>query len=78
MNPFSVSTLVGDSVVGKRVCRGGLISLPNRVTLVDFLELYMFDFEVIFAVDWLHACFDSIDCRTRIVKFQFPNEPIFE
>ena len=27
---------------------------------------------------WLHACFASIDCRTRLVKFNFPNEPILE
>ncbi|KAH0775084.1 hypothetical protein KY290_012221 [Solanum tuberosum] len=36
------------------------------------------DFDVILGMDWLHACFASIDCRTRIVKFQFPNEPILE
>ena len=26
----------------------------------------------------MHVCFPSIDFRTRVVKFQFPNEPIFE
>ena len=29
-------------------------------------------------MDWLHALFSSIDYRTRVVKFQFPNELIFE
>ncbi|KAH0784257.1 hypothetical protein KY290_003855 [Solanum tuberosum] len=29
-------------------------------------------------MDWLHAWYASIDCRTRVVKFQFPNEPILE
>ena len=29
-------------------------------------------------MDWLHDCFASIDCTTRVVKFQFPNKPIFE
>ena len=29
-------------------------------------------------MDWLHACFASIDCRTGVVKLQFPNEPILE
>ena len=24
------------------------------------------------------SCFASIDCRTRVVKFNFPNEPILE
>jgi len=69
---------VGDSIVAKRVYRGCPISFPNRVTLVDLVELDMLDFDVILGMDWLHACFASIDCRTRIVKFQFPNEPILE
>ena len=38
----------------------------------------MFHFDIILAMDWLHACFASIDCRTRVVKFQFPNEPTVE
>ena len=29
-------------------------------------------------MDWLHTCFASIDCRTRVVRFKFPNEPIVE
>lgn len=64
--PFSVSTLMGDSVVCKRVYKCYPISYPNRVTLI---ELVMLDFHVILGIDWLHACFASIGCRTRIVKF---------
>ncbi|KAH0709388.1 hypothetical protein KY284_010815 [Solanum tuberosum] len=41
-------------------------------------ELDMLDFDVILGMDWLHACFASIDCRTQVVKFQFPNEPVLE
>ena len=29
-------------------------------------------------MDWLHDCFAYIYCRTRVVKFEFPNEPILE
>ncbi|WMV07143.1 hypothetical protein MTR67_000528 [Solanum verrucosum] len=36
------------------------------------------DFNVILGNDWLHSCYVSNDCRTRVVKFQFPNEPILE
>lgn len=60
-----VSTLIGDSVVAKRVYKGCPISFPNRVTLVDLIVLDMIDFDVILGMDWLHAFFDSIDCRTR-------------
>ena len=38
----------------------------------------MFYLDVILEMDWLHACFASIDCRTRVVKFNFPYEPILE
>ena len=38
----------------------------------------MLDFDIIFGMDWLHACFESIDCRTRVVRFNFPNEPVVE
>ena len=52
--------------------------LPNRVSYVDLVELDMLDFDVILGMDWLHACFASIDCRTRLVMFNFPNEPVVE
>ena len=29
-------------------------------------------------MDWLHASYASIDCRTRGVKFHFPNESVLE
>ena len=29
-------------------------------------------------MDLLHACYASVDCRTRVVKFQFPNDPFLE
>ena len=36
----------------------------------------MFDFDIILRMDCLHACFGFLDIRMRVVKFQFPNEPI--
>ena len=38
----------------------------------------MLDFDVILGMDWLHARFESIDCRTRVVRFNFQNEPILK
>ena len=38
----------------------------------------MLDFDIILGMDWLHTCFESIDCRTRVVRFNFPNEPVVE
>ena len=46
--------------------------------MANLVGLDMLNFDVIQGMDWLHACFAFIDCRIGIVKFQFPNEPIFE
>ena len=50
--------------------------LLNRVSHVDLVELHMLDFDVILGMDWLHACFASNDYNTRVVRFNFPNEPV--
>ena len=76
--PFIVSTPVGESVVPKNMYRNCTIMLPNRVSYVELVELDMFDFDVILGMDWLHVCFASINCRTRVVKFNFPNNPVLE
>lgn len=49
-----------------------------KVTLVDLVALDMLEFDVILGMDWLHAYYAFVDCRTQVVKFQFPNEPILE
>ena len=38
----------------------------------------MVDFDVILGVDWLHSCYASVNYRTKIVRFQFLDEPILE
>ena len=69
---------MGESVVATRVCRNCPIMLPNRVSYVDQVELNMLDFDIILGMDWLHAFCASIGCRTRVVKFNFPNELLVE
>ena len=38
----------------------------------------MVDFDVIRGMEWIHTCYASVDCRNRLVKFYFPNEPVLE
>ena len=47
--------------------------LTNRVTRIKQVELDMGDFDVILGIDWLHACFASFNCRTRVFKSKFLN-----
>ncbi|KAH0637947.1 hypothetical protein KY290_036496 [Solanum tuberosum] len=76
--PFSVSTPVGDLVIARRVYRNCPVTVSQKVTSADLVELEMVEFDVILGMDWLHSCYASVDCRTRIVRFQFLDEPILE
>ena len=51
-------------------------NVANRVFYVELVDFDMLDFDIKLCMDWFHACFASIDCRTRVVKFNFPNEPV--
>ena len=75
---FSVFTPVGESIKAERVYRDYPISVNHKSTMADLIELDMIDFDVILGMGWLHACYAFVDYRTRVVKFQFPNELVLE
>ncbi|XP_070022085.1 uncharacterized protein [Nicotiana sylvestris] len=78
VKPFEVSTPIGDSVIAKQVYRGCIIVVHGRSTIADLIELDMVEFDVIMGMDWLASCHANIDCRSKIVRFQFPEKPILE
>ena len=39
MKPFEVSTLIGESIIAKRVCRNCIVTVSDRDTLADLLDL---------------------------------------
>ena len=73
-----MSTPVGELVMAKRVYKNCPIMLSKRVSNVDLVDIDMYDFDIILGMDWLHACSACIHCRTRVVRFNFPNEPVVE
>ena len=77
VNLFFVISPLGDLVVAKTVQELSR-NIVNKVAFVDLVELDMIDFDVISGMGFLHACFSCIDCKTRVVKFNFPNEHILE
>ena len=50
----------------------------HRLTIADLVELEMVDFDVIMGMDWLESCYAIVGCRTKIVSFEFPGEPVLE
>ena len=75
---FSVSTPVGVTTIARRVYKNCPVTISHKVTSADLVELEMVDFNVILGIDWLHSCYASVDYRTRIVRFKFPDEPNLE
>jgi len=78
LDPFSISTPMGDSVVARRFNRGCVVNVGVRETLVDLIELDVLDFDVILGMDWLHSCYASLDCRTRKIILKFPNKQVIK
>ena len=52
--PFSVSTPVGDPVITRRLYKNCPVSVSDKVTLADLVELEMVDFDVTIGMDQLH------------------------
>lgn len=52
LDPSSISTSIGDSLVAKRVYKGYMVVVGSRQTVVDFFKLDMVDFDDILGMDW--------------------------
>ena len=61
---FCVFTLVRESILAKRVYIYYPVSINHKNTMFDLVELDMVDFDIILGMKWLHACYESIECRT--------------
>ncbi|XP_070050248.1 uncharacterized protein [Nicotiana tomentosiformis] len=60
--PFSVSTLVVESILAARVYRDCVVTFRGRNTAANLIELRMVDFDMIMGMDWLYSCFAKLDC----------------
>ena len=67
--PFSVSTLVGKSILVERFYRDCPFFINHKSTMAVLIKLDMVEFDVIMVIDRIHACYALIDCRTRDSKF---------
>ncbi|XP_070015151.1 uncharacterized protein [Nicotiana sylvestris] len=77
-DPFTVSTPVGESIIPRRVYRGCTITVCGRQTSADLVELEMLDFDAIMGMDWLAACYATVDFRAKTARFHFPGKPVLE
>ncbi|WMV33117.1 hypothetical protein MTR67_026502 [Solanum verrucosum] len=78
VKPFEVSTPIGESIIARRVYHNCIVTICDRDTLADLVELEMVDFDVIMGMDWLSSYYAMVDCRTKTVHFHFPKEAVLE
>lgn len=53
LKPFNLSILVGESILAERVCRDYTMSIYNRYTMDDLVELNMVNFNEVLGMNWL-------------------------
>ncbi|XP_069144489.1 uncharacterized protein [Solanum lycopersicum] len=73
-DPIVVSTPLGENVKADRVYQNCPIVVSDRAMCANLIELPMHDFDIILGMDWLHSHYACLDCRSRVVRFRFPNE----
>lgn len=68
LEPFSISTHVGDSTVSR--------FLVPYCSSSDLEEVDMLDYDIFWVFYLIQYSYDSIYCKTRVVKFEFVNDLI--
>lgn len=67
--PFFISTLVGDSVVARRVHKNYIVFVYSRDTIADLIELDIVNFDAILEMSWLYSCYAILDCKPERLLF---------
>ena len=71
---FSIASPLGDPVLVQSWYPWCEISMGGRSFFVDFIMLPMTDFDVILGMDFLSNYHAVIDCLSKVVVFQIPDE----
>lgn len=67
--PFSISTLVCDPLISRRVYIECSITVYQKVTSAGIGELEIVDLDIMLYMNLLHSFYDLVNCRTRTVRF---------
>ena len=55
--PFSIFTPVGDPIISRRAYKNCLVTVSQKVTSANLVDLKIIDFDIILGMDWLHSCY---------------------
>lgn len=76
--PFLVSTPFCESIIPMMSNKNYVVTIFHGDTMMDVVEFYMADFDMILDMDLLQSCYIFVDCRNIKVTFHFPNKSVFE
>ena len=65
-----VDTPVGGVVITDSVCKSYVDKIADRELLANLTLLEMWDFDIIFGMDWLAAHYGIVHCHRKKVIFQ--------
>ena len=69
--PFSVSTQVGDPVIARRVYINYPVTVSQKVTSANLVQLEMVDLDVILGMDYLHSTMPQSIVELGLFVFSF-------
>ncbi|EOX94130.1 DNA/RNA polymerases superfamily protein [Theobroma cacao] len=72
-----VSTPLKEIFVAEWEYESCVVRVKDKDTSVNLVVLDTLDFDVILGMDWLSPCHASVDCYHKLVRFDFPGEPLF-
>ena len=52
MKPFEVSIPIGESNIDRKAYHNYIVTICDRYTLDDLVEIYMVDFDIIMGMHW--------------------------
>ena len=73
-DPIVVSKPLVENVRTDRVYKDYPIVVCGKTMCTNLVELPMHHFDVIVGMNLIHNCYACMDCRSRVVRFCFPNE----
>ena len=76
--PFdlSITTPGGVVMLGNEIVRDCEIGVHDQVFLGDLIVLAIQDFDVLLGMNWLSRHYAQVDCRQKVISFEYPGQPV--
>ena len=73
---LSITTPGGVVMLGNEIVRDCEIGVHDQVFLGDLIVLAIQDFDVLLGMNWLSRHYAQVDCRQKVISFEYPGQPV--